>query len=65
MELNADLLAEMIMEDLTQEVAEDLGKTLDENEAAEEATRMQQAPSLETIIQRLEEMEVLKPCRNR
>ena len=48
----------MIVEDLTQEVAEDLERfTLDE-EVDQEARRMQGAPSLETIIQRLHEMEV-------
>ena len=58
MELNTDILSEIIVEDLVQEVAEDLGNLALDEDVEQEARRMQQVPSLETILQRLHEMEV-------
>ena len=57
-ELNADILSEMIVDDLTQEVAQDLSRLALDEDVEQEARLMQEAPSLERIIQRLHEMEV-------
>ena len=57
-ELNADILSEMIVDDLTQEVAQDLSRLALDEGVEQEARLMQEAPSLERIIQRLHEMEV-------
>ena len=52
------------MQDLTREVAEDLERFTMDEEVDQEARRMQGAPSLETILQRLHEMEVsLNPVK--
>ena len=48
------------MDDLTQEVAQDLSRLTLDGDVEQEARLMLAAPSLETIIQRLHEMEV---CR--
>ena len=46
------------MEDLTQEAAEDLGKLALNEDVGQESKLMEEAPSLEGILQRLSEMEV-------
>ena len=48
----------MIVDDLTQEVAQDLSRLALDEDVEQEARLMQEAPSLERIIQRLHEMEV-------
>ena len=57
-ELNADILSEMIVDDLTQEVAQDLSRLALDEDVEQEAKLMKEAPSLERVIQRLHEMEV-------
>ena len=57
-EVNADLLSEMILDDLVNDVARDLGDARDDRVATNTALAMTDAPDLETVLQRLQQMEV-------
>ena len=63
-ELNADILSEMIVDDLTQEVAQDLSRLALDEDVEQEARLMKEAPSLERIMQRLHEMEVCQKVQS-
>ena len=56
--MNADILTEMIMEELMQEAARDMSILSGDVSAEDESILMQSAPDLENIIHRLQEMEV-------
>ena len=58
MELNADLLAEMMLKDLVSEAALDIQGMQDDRQYANDAMAMQDGPSLETMLQKLQLMEV-------
>ena len=57
-EVNADLLSEMILDDLVNDVARDLDDARDDRVATNTALAMTDAPDLETVLQRLQQMEV-------
>ena len=56
--MNADILTEMIMEELMQEAARDMSILSGDVSVEDESILMQSAPDLENIIHRLQEMEV-------
>ncbi|KAK3606561.1 hypothetical protein CHS0354_041522 [Potamilus streckersoni] len=59
-EVDADMLSDMILNDVLWDTAEELGY-LEENESTrKEAVRMQDNPTLENIFQKLEQMEIEK-----
>ena len=62
MELNADLVADALLEEAVVDMARSLQDMQEEEEAHDEALAMQDAPSLETMLQRLQHMEVLVAC---
>ena len=56
--MNADLLSEMILQDMVNDVAHDLHGNNQDKVATNEARVMMDAPDLETVMQRLQQMEV-------
>ena len=57
-EVNADLLSEMILKELVDDVSSDLQRMGSDREAVHEAQRLRDLPDLETVMQRLDDMEV-------
>ncbi len=57
-ETNADVLADMILHDVLNETVEDLSRLEEDLDITQEAIAMQDAPSLETMLQKLKDMEV-------
>ena len=57
--MNADLLADMIMKDMVEDAALEIQGVQDDRKFSNDAMAMQDAPSLETMVQKLELMEVI------
>ena len=55
---SADLLSEALLEDLLEDTARSLQVVRTDRQAEEQALALLQAPTLETMLQRMEEMEV-------
>ncbi|KAL3856853.1 hypothetical protein ACJMK2_011564 [Sinanodonta woodiana] len=60
MEVDADMLSDMILNDVLWDTAEELGYLEDNESTRKEAVRMQDNPTLENIFQKLEQMEIEK-----
>lgn len=57
---SADVLSEAILEELLEDTARTLQAVRTDRQAEEQARALLQAPTLETMLQRMEEMEVRK-----